>query len=405
MRKRGLGKHPNINIVCFGVVATFKFLKNNRLLADNLLVLKKIKPGMEMRRSRPGHMKMNLNQVRKVKAAKTTLCLCLSVFSTADLIAPQIPVSKLVAVTLPAGVTSAEIQHTLDRLPGSGGEVVLPAGTFEVGQPIVLRRDNQSLRGSGDATVLRLADGANCPVIILGEPINNPQRTVKHLRVSGLFIDGNRHRQQRELWRLEGEGSEVRNNGITAQNVSDSAVEHVTCARCRSGGLVTTLGVKRLTVRNLTAFDNEFDGLACYQTTDSMFTKLYLHDNPGAGISLDLAFNHNVISNAVLTANDLGIFMRASRDNQFHDISIFSSHRYGVFMAQAEKKTARGWQPAPRTECADNSFTNLIASNCGSAAIRVNNTTCTNNVIVRARFDGDTRGELSLAQPDLVTVR
>ena len=106
------------------------------------------------------------------------------------------------------------------------------------------------------------------------------------------------------------------------QNVSDSVVEHVTCARCRSGGLVTTRGVRRLTVRDLTAFDNEFDGLACYHTTDCLFTELHLHDNPGAGISLDLAFNHNVISNAVLTANDLGIFMRASCDNQFYDISI-----------------------------------------------------------------------------------
>jgi hypothetical protein len=189
------------------------------------------------------------------------------------------------------------------------------------------------------------------------------------------------------------------------QNVSDSVVEHVTCARCRSGGLVTTRGVRRLTVSDLTAFDNQFDGLACYQTTDSLFVKLHLHDNPGAGISLDLAFNHNVISNAVLTANDLGIFMRDSRHNRFHDISIYGSHHYGVFMAQAEKLTSRGWQIAPRTECADNSFTNLIANDCGSAAIRVNNPACTNNVIIQATFDGNPRGELSLAQPNLLMVR
>ena len=34
----------------------------------------------------------------------------------------------------------------------------------------------------------------------------------------------------------------------------------------------------------------------------------------------------------------------------------------------------------------DNVFTNLIASDCGSAAFRVNDTTCTNNVIVGAQF-------------------
>lgn len=350
-------------------------------------------------------MKMSLNQVRRVKAAKNTLCVCLLVFSTASVIAPQIPALKPVVVTLPAGVTGTEIQQVLDRLPESGGEVVLPPGTFEVSQPILLRRDHQSLCGSGDATVLRLADGANCPVLILGEPVDHPQRTVKDLRVSALFIDGNRHRQQRELWRLSGEGSQIRNNGITVQKVSDSVVEHVTCARCRSGGLVTTRGVRRLTVRNLTAFDNEFDGLACYQTTDCLFTKLHLHDNPGAGISLDLAFNHNVISNAVLTANDLGIFMRASRDNQFHDIFILNSRHYGVFMAHTEEETANGWRPIPQTECADNSFANLIANNCGSAAFRVNNITCTNNVIVGTRSGDIAQGGFPLSQPDRATAQ
>ncbi|MGD0745436.1 MAG: right-handed parallel beta-helix repeat-containing protein [Verrucomicrobiota bacterium] len=347
---------------------------------------------------------MTLNQVRGAKTTRIILRACLLVFLVAGAIAPQIRAPKPVVITLPAGVTSAEIQEALDRLPANGGEVMLPPGTYAVSQPIVLQRDHQSLRGSGDATVLLLADGVNCPVIILGEPINLPQRTVKDLRVSGLFIDGNRYHQQRERWRLQGEGSQIRNNGITVQNVNDSVVEHVACVRCRSGGLVTTRGVRRLTVRDLTAFDNEFDGLACYATSDSLFAELRLHDNPGAGISLDLAFNHNVISNAVLTANDLGIFMRASRDNRFQDISIRNSHHYGVFMADAEKLTSRGRQSAPRSGCVDNFFTSLIAANCGGAAFRVNDTTCTNNVILRPQFSENLQGDFSLVRPDLVAV-
>ena len=350
-------------------------------------------------------MKMSLHQIKSLAVVKHALCVGLLIFPVSHGIVPPIPGVAPEAAMLPAGVTSAEIQQALDILPESGGEVVLPPGTFEVRQPIVLQRDHQTLRGSGDATILRLADGANCPVIILGEPVNNPHSTVKDLHVSDLFIDGNRYHQQRELWQFQGESSEVRNNGITIQNVSDSIVEHVTCARCRSGGLVTTLGVRRLTVRDLTAFDNEFDGLACYDTVDCLFMELYLHDNPGAGISLDLAFNHNVISNAVLTANDLGIFMRESCDNQFHNISIRDSRHYGVFMAHTEKQTEGGWQPVPQTECVHNSFTNLAAINCGSAAFRVNNNICTNNVISGAQFHDNVQGGLSLAGPDLVTVQ
>ena len=351
-------------------------------------------------------MKTNFNQtVGSGSPGKNAAIVWLLLSPMLGLAAPQIPVVEPVVINLSAGVSDRQIQAALDALPVSGGEVVLPPGKFEVRQPIVLHRDSQSLRGAGAATILWLADNANCPVLILGEPVNHPQKTIKNLHVSNLFIDGNREHQQRELWRLAGEGSDIRNNGITVQAVSDSAVEYVTCARNRSGGLVTTLGVTRLTVRDLDAFDNEFDGLACYLTTDSFFADLNLHDNPGAGISLDLAFNHNVISNAVLTANDLGIFMRASRANQFRNVAIRNSHHHGVFMAHSETQTANGWGPAPQTECVYNSFTNLIAMNCGGAAFRVNNTTCTNNIIIRAQFAGNGKGGLSQAQAGLVAVQ
>lgn len=170
-------------------------------------------------------------------------------------------------------------------------------------------------------------------------------------------------------------------------------------------GLVTTLGVKRLTVSGLTAFNNQFDGLACYLTTHSLFTDLYLHDNPCAGISLDLSFDDNVISNAVLTANDLGIFMRSSRDNQFYNVTIHNSHRYGVFMAQTERYMADGAEPEPDSSCNQNAFTNLTAKNCGAVAFRVNDATCTDNRIIRPQFDGNRKGNLSLAGPNLVIVQ
>jgi hypothetical protein len=352
-------------------------------------------------------MKMSLNKVRNRAAVTSTTFTRLLLLSLTYIAVAQLSVqaAQPMVIHLAVGAAGVQIQRALDLLPESGGEVVLPAGVFTIYQPIVLRRDHQTLRGAGKRTILQLADGANCPIIIMGEPVNNPQHTIRYLCVNNLFIDGNRSHQQRELWRLSGEGSQIRNNGITVQDVTDSVVEDVTCARCRSGGLVTTRGVRRLTVRDLTAFDNEFDGLACYRTEDSLFTELNLHDNPGAGISLDLAFNNNTISNALLVANDLGIFMRASRGNKFYNISIQDSRHYGVFMAHAERQTVRGWAPVPRTECVHNAFTNLVASNCGGAAFRVNDTTCTNNVIIGAQFHDDVQGGLSLARPDLVVLQ
>lgn len=354
-------------------------------------------------------MKTNFNQNRRrwvVFGIALVLTLIHFCGSREIPLSPKPVAPAPVVILLPSGVTGEAIQLALNDLPERGGVVVLPPETITLREPLLLRRDSQALSGSGNATLLQLADDANCPVIIMGEPVNSPQRTVKNLWVGNLAIDGNRAHQQREIWKLQGEGSQIRNNGITVQGVTDSVIANVTSARCRSGGLVTTRHVRRLTVRGLDAFDNQFDGLACYETEDCLFTDLYLHDNPGAGISLDLAFNHNVISNAVLNANDLGVFMRASRNNQFCNVSISNSHHHGVFMAaHAETKTAQGWGTAPKTACTKNSFTNLIAVNCGGAAFRINNSTCTNNVITRATFEGNLKGGLSLAQPNLVTVQ
>src|SRR5580692_5718055 len=72
-------------------------------------------------------------------------------------------------ITMAPGSSEESIQRTLDRLP-EGGEVLLPPGTYDIRRPIVLRYDRVTLRGSGSNTVLRLADKANCPVVILGSP-------------------------------------------------------------------------------------------------------------------------------------------------------------------------------------------------------------------------------------------
>jgi len=161
--------------------------------------------------------------------------------------------------------------------------------------------------------------------------------------------------------------------------------------------------VRRLDVRDFTACDNQFDGLACYLTEDSRFTGLDLHDNLAAGISLDLSFDHNVIDNAKLTGNDLGVFMRNSRNNSFQDVNIDKSRKHGVFMAQTAEATAQGWQLSPGTECTGNSFQGLTVTNCGGDAFLVNDDSCKDNVIRSSRFWDNTAG--GLAQPAEKLVR
>jgi hypothetical protein len=323
--------------------------------------------------------------------------LALALIGNTALGAPQ------VILTLPANSSGAEIQKALDSLPPKG-EVVLSPGTYEISQPLMLRHDYQTLRGSGPATILHLVNGAVCPVVILGPPMTQTTHPATHLLLANLLIDGNRKNQKLELWRTAGDGSEFNNNGVQVWNVIDSAVDHVTCCRCRSGGLVTA-GVRRLQVINFDSYDNQYDGLACYQTEESQFAGLSLHDNLAAGISLDLAFDHNCITNAVLAGNDLGIFMRHSRNNAFKGVTISKSHRHGVFMAQAATPSAKGWRLFPGTECIGNIFENLMVLDCGGKAFQVNDASCINNAISGARFLRNLLGGLSQPATNPVSFR
>ncbi len=311
--------------------------------------------------------------------------------------------ADLKTLSIPANSTGADIQRALDQLP-DGGDVVLAPGTFQVRDPIVLRRDHQSLRGSGYATVLQLADGANCPVVILGSPIQARRESTINVRLADILIDGNRKNQQNETWTTARDGSLINNNGVAIWDVTDATVERVVCCHCRSGGLVMA-ETRRIVIRDFTAFDNEYDGLACYTTEDCKFSDLTLHDNLAAGISLDLAFNNNQISCATMSGNDLGVFMRDSHGNIFQSLTIERSHQHGVFIAQTAEPTSDGWKMVPGTECTDNTFNSPVITNCGGYGILVNDVSCTNNVVHDAQFVNNAGGLVGPGDGKLASIR
>ena len=269
------------------------------------------------------------------------------------------PLSGFTAkVEIPPAAGGEGVQQALDQV-GLGAQVILSRGTYLVHQPMILRWDGQMLRGAGPDTILRLADNANCPVVILSPPADKTKGATRGLQLRDLRVDGNRTNQQTELWRVLPSDARINNNGVHVCATDDALIEHVICHRCRSGGLVSTGHTRRLTVRDYTAYENQFDGLACYRTEDSHFSQLNLHDNLAAGISLDLDFDHNVVAGAVITADDLGVFMRNSRDNRFKGVTIRRSRHDGVPMAQAGAATPSGWQLYPGTQCTGNRLNNL----------------------------------------------
>jgi hypothetical protein len=292
--------------------------------------------------------------------------------------------------------TCDAIQKAIYQLPPEGGELNLVAGIYTCTHPIIIDKDNVTLRGAGPATLLRLADNTNAPVIIMGLAENVPSRAVRYVRINDLMIDGNRANQSSEC--MGGPCSDefpLRNNGISIRRCVDCMVQSVTVYGAMSGGLVTELGCRRLTIRDYTSYDNEFDGLAGYETEDSTFTGIHLYANKAAGISTDIKFNNNKFYDVTLADNKtVGIFMRDSLDNSFTNLHIRDSVQHGIFLAQVNTD--------PNTAATGNTFTGVVISRSGGMGILANDASCVNNMMVGAQFINNKHGCISEATSGLV---
>lgn len=291
----------------------------------------------------------------------------------------------------------AAIQQTIQQLPQHGGEVVIPAGVYTCTTPIIIDRNNVSLRGVGAGTLLRLADGANAPVIIMGQATPIPDSKRSNISVSDLLIDGNRENQTAEC--MGGPCSQefpLRNNGISIRHCHDCRVERVTVHSAASGGLVTELQCRRLTIRDYTSFNNEFDGLAGYQTEDSIFSGIHLYDNLAAGFSFDIKFNNNMFNDIVINnSGSVGIFIRDSFDNIFSNMQISNSKQHGIFLAQVNDEVD--------TPAAGQTFNGVTISRSGGYGLLVNDTSCVNTVLSSAQLVGNAAGCVGEVVSGLVT--
>jgi hypothetical protein len=141
-------------------------------------------------------------------------------------------------------------------------------------------------------------------------------------------------------------------------------VENVVSHSMISGGMVTEKNCDNLVVRNFESFGNYYDGFAGYETRDSRFYYLNLHDNNAAGISIDINFNYNQIHDSIISNNkNVGIFARFLTGNQFYRLRIMNSGDHGVFLAKSD-----GYETCP----IDNLFDTVIVSGSKGSAFRLN---------------------------------
>jgi hypothetical protein len=295
------------------------------------------------------------------------------------------------------GCTS--IRQQLSALPDTGGEVLIPEGSYTCSSPIILDKRNVWLHGAGKVNLI-LANMANSPVILMGQ-VHTPPENIKNVKVSDLSIDGNKANQTQECWNGEcdkGGTTFIRNNGISVRAITDGEIKNVSIKDGRSAGVVTERGCFNFHVDNLSVTGSEFDGFAGYQTYGSLFENMNLFGNRAAGISIDIDFSTNTIRNTVLEKNgDVGIFMRDSRANIFDDVIIKNNGSHGVFLAQAHDGDFK-------TCASDNEFKDLSVISSKGAGFQLNDPCLKNRLTGHALLQGNRNGcigEVNKANVDI----
>ncbi len=217
---------------------------------------------------------------------------------------------------------------------------LLPQGETIISYPIILN-SGESLFGSPFGSTLKLADGANCPVIIVGGLDEEPTFTTSNVHISGITIIGNRENQSVEGWNGHPESgvkrSYIRNNGITVRRGSKVLIENVNVYGARSGSVVLEKGSSQVIVFGSKFTNSYFDGLAAYDSKNIYVSKCEIDSNDYAGISYDWDVTDSFVSDSSVSNNKReGIFMRDSRFNRFQNLKIINNNGPAIFLAKSE---------------------------------------------------------------------
>jgi hypothetical protein len=199
------------------------------------------------------------------------------------------------------------LQAALDALPAEGGLVRLPAGTFEIAAPLVLRAGDTCLMGAGGATHIKNINTEGQPALILEHPEGSQTR-------------------KNELWRIRLAdfritGNEKSGHGIEARRINELFIQGVTSSyhggdgirldNCYedpriSDSLITynkQVGLNLIGCHDIVVSANQFeenqDALHCFDGFNLTMTGNAVDDHLGHGVVIENTYGSVVTGNMI----------------------------------------------------------------------------------------------------------
>jgi hypothetical protein len=209
------------------------------------------------------------------------------------------------------------LQAAFDALPETGGCVMLPAGKFEISEPLVLETEDVLIAGQGTATHIVNTNAEGKPALIIRpkDLAKDPKKMLWRVQLSNFRITGNEH---------SGHGIDaLRVDEIFVQGVTVSyhggdgiRLDHCTEDPRVCDSLITynkQTGLKLLGCHDIVVASNHFeenqDGLQCLDGFNLCMTGNNIDDHLGNGVVIENTYGSVVSGNMIEECNGVGIIL------------------------------------------------------------------------------------------------
>lgn len=213
--------------------------------------------------------------------------------------------------------TYPSLQAAIDALPATGGAIRLPAGTFEIHQPLRITQEDVLLEGCGTATHIKNMNADGQPAIVIESPKlkDNPKAALWRIQITNLRITGNEK---------SGAGihakhvNEVFLHGVTASYhggdgvLLDNCYEDPRICDClltynKANGL-HLIGCHDIVVAG-NQFEENLDALRCTDSFNLCMTGNNLDDHLRDGVVIENTYGSVVSGNMIEECNGRAIVL------------------------------------------------------------------------------------------------
>src|SRR5262245_15929409 len=111
-----------------------------------------------------------MSSSRMLLAATGALIIIAAVWHAASVQSQQPPTGLPGARPAIDAAAYPSLQAAIDALPPTGGVIHLPAGTFEISQPLRITQEDVLLEGSGTATHIKNVSTDGQPAVVIESP-------------------------------------------------------------------------------------------------------------------------------------------------------------------------------------------------------------------------------------------